>query len=350
MTTIREIAAACNVSTATVSNILNGKAKASKETIELVRKTAQRLNYTPNYIAKNLKLKTSNTIGVIVEDMTIFNSPDIIDGITEYCEEHKYQILLTNLRLFQKFGDFYYTKNNLGQLIDYELNELRSRQARAVIYVAPHVRDITPISSGLNLPVVMAYCTSPDPRIPSVLADDEDGFYRITKSVLQKGWTRPGLIAAKPGSYHTAERLKGFQRALLEAHLPFSEEFIYYGEWDRRTGCEGAAALTEKSADSILCMSDIIAGGVYDWCHGQNITPGKDIPVTGFDNRELSSYLYPPLTTVNLPLKQIGKKSCEIADRMIAEGQNNCTKTHSLKIQCQVVNRTSLQNKKKPCR
>ena len=75
MTTIREIAAACNVSTATVSNILNGKAKASKETIELVRKTAQRLNYTPNYIAKNLKLKTSNTIGVIAEDMTVFNSP-----------------------------------------------------------------------------------------------------------------------------------------------------------------------------------------------------------------------------------------------------------------------------------
>lgn len=342
MTTIREIAAACNVSTATVSNILNGKAKASKETIELVRKTAQRLNYTPNYIAKNLKLKTSNTIGVIAEDMTVFNSPDIIDGITEYCEEHKYQILLTNLRLFQKFGDFYYTKNNLGQLINYEINELRSRQARAIIYVAPHVRDIKTVSSGLNLPIVMAYCTSPDPGVPSVLADDEDGFYRITKSVLKRGFRHPGLIAGKPGSYHTAERLKGFRRALLEFHFPFSEKFVYYGEWDRRTGCEGAAALMGKSVDSILCMSDIIAGGVYDWCHDQNITPGKDIPVTGFDNRELSAYLYPPLTTVNLPLKQIGRKSCEVADRMIADGENHRLEKQYLKIKCKVVNRTSL--------
>ena len=85
-----------------------------------------------------------------------------------------------------------------------------------------------------------------------------------------------------------------------------------------------------------------LLGGVYDWCHDQNITPGKDIPVTGFDNRELSAYLYPPLTTVNLPLKQIGRKSCEVADHMIADGENHRLEKQYLKIKCKVVNRTSL--------
>ena len=63
------------------------------------------MNYTPNYVAKNLKTKNTRSIGVIAEDMTVFALPDIIDGITEYCEEEDYQILLVNLRLYKKFQD-----------------------------------------------------------------------------------------------------------------------------------------------------------------------------------------------------------------------------------------------------
>lgn len=59
------------------------------------------MNYMPNYVAKNLKARNTRSIGVIAEDMTIFSIPDIIDGITEYCEKVKYQILLTNLRLYK---------------------------------------------------------------------------------------------------------------------------------------------------------------------------------------------------------------------------------------------------------
>ena len=105
MATIKEIAKACNVSIATVSNILNGKPGASEATRSLVLKTVEKMDYTPNYVAKNLKMKNTRSIGVIAEDMTIFSIPDIIDGITEYCQEIDYQILLTNMRLFKKYND-----------------------------------------------------------------------------------------------------------------------------------------------------------------------------------------------------------------------------------------------------
>ena len=98
MATIKEIAKACGVSVATVSNILNKKPGASEATRNLVLKTAKEMNYMPNYVAKNLKARNTRSIGVIAEDMTIFSIPDIIDGITEYCEKVKYQILLTNLK------------------------------------------------------------------------------------------------------------------------------------------------------------------------------------------------------------------------------------------------------------
>ena len=98
MATIKEIAKACHVSVATVSNILNDKPGASENTREMVLKVAREMDYMPNYMAKNLKTKNSRSIGVIAEDMTIFSIPDIIDGITEYCEEVDYQILLTKLK------------------------------------------------------------------------------------------------------------------------------------------------------------------------------------------------------------------------------------------------------------
>ena len=112
MATIKEIAKACGVSVATVSNILNKKPGASEATRNLVLKTAKEMNYMPNYVAKNLKARNTRSIGVIAEDMTIFSIPDIIDGITEYCEKVKYQILLTNLRLYKKYNDYYYHRTD----------------------------------------------------------------------------------------------------------------------------------------------------------------------------------------------------------------------------------------------
>ena len=104
--TIKEIAKACNVSISTVSNILNGKNKASDEVKKLVLETAKEMNYVPNYMAKNLKQKNTKTIGIIAEDLTIFHTPSIIDGISEFMEEKGYTLLMGNMRLYQKYGNF----------------------------------------------------------------------------------------------------------------------------------------------------------------------------------------------------------------------------------------------------
>ena len=111
MATIKEIAKACNVSITTVSNILHNKPGASEETRKLILDKIEEMDYRPNYIAQNLKMKYTKTVGVIIEDMTVFTMPEIVDGITEYCEKENYQILLTNLRLYKKYQDVYYHNN-----------------------------------------------------------------------------------------------------------------------------------------------------------------------------------------------------------------------------------------------
>ena len=98
MATIKEIAKLCNVSIATVSNVLNGKPGASEETQRLILEAVEKLYYTPNAFAQRLKQKGSATIGIITEDLTAFNTPELVDGVHFACEQHGYEIILGNLR------------------------------------------------------------------------------------------------------------------------------------------------------------------------------------------------------------------------------------------------------------
>ena len=321
MVTIKEIAKACKVSTATVSNIMNGKGKASDATKELVLATARKMNYVPNAAAQNLKTKRTRSIGVIVEDMTIFSIPDIVDGITELCDEKKYQILLINLRLYKKYGDKYYPKTDFYEGVHDEIRKLMNKQVEAIIYVAAHERVLTCIPEDLPIPAVMAYGYTRSPRVPSVVVDDVDGSYRITKYLIESGHRNIGIITGKKDSIHSQARLLGVQKAFFEEHIPFDPENIRTGDWFRPTGYQNTDYLLSKGVSVIFCFNDLMAGGVYDRFLEKGLVPGRDVSVAGYDDREVSAYYNPPLTTVRLPLHDIGYKAGELIIDML-EGKN----------------------------
>lgn len=201
MVTIKEIAKECNVSVATVSNILNHKPGASDETRRIVMAKIKELNYKPNTVARNLKTKNTRTIGVIVEDMTIFSIPDIVDGITEHCEENNYQILLINLRLFKKYNDFYYHRDDYYDRVEQEIDKLIARQVEGVIYVAAHERVMKCIPEKLPVPAVMAYGYTQNKNIPSIVVNDEDGAHQIVKHLVDNGHRKIGIITGKTSGY-----------------------------------------------------------------------------------------------------------------------------------------------------
>jgi len=317
MSTIKEIAKACNVSIATVSNILNNKPGASKATRDYVLQKAKELNYTPNYVAKNLKSKNTRTIGVIAEDMTIFSIPDIIDGITKHCEEENYQILLMNLRLYQKFYDTYYHKRDYYGRVHEVIKDLMAKQVNGIIYVAAHERTIKCIPEDLSIPAVMAYGYTDNDQIPSIIVDDVHGAYKIVNYMIEKGHQRIGVITGKNDSMHMQDRLRGYQKALYDNKILYDPSIVCYGDWIRESGHEFTDKLLDKGVTAVFCMNDLIAGGVYDRISERGFTPGEDISIAGFDNRQLSSYYKPPLTTINLPLHDIGYCASEVIIKMI---------------------------------
>ena len=345
MVTIKEIAKECNVSVATVSNILNHKPGASDETRRIVMAKIKELNYKPNTVARNLKTKNTRTIGVIVEDMTIFSIPDIVDGITEHCEENNFQILLINLRLFKKYNDFYYHRDDYYDRVEQEIDKLIARQVEGVIYVTAHERVMKCILEKLPVPAVMAYGYTQNKNIPSIVVNDEDGAHQIVKHLVDNGHRKIGIITGKPDSIHTQERLLGMQRAFYENQILYNPESVYYGDWTRQSGYNGTDQLLEQGVTAICCMNDLMAGGVYDRMEERGMLPGKEVSVTGYDNRELSGYYKPPLTTISLPLHDIGYTASEVIMRMVEEKELK-EPDGIYRVGCHMLERSSVRNLK----
>lgn len=317
MPTIKEIAKASGVSVATVSNIINEKGKVSEETRIRVQKIIEEMNYTPNSVAKNLKTKNSRCIGVIAEDMTVFALPDIIDGITEYCEKEDYQILLVNLRLYKKFEDTYYRSDRYGDIVQREIQKLVAKQVEGIIYVAAHERLINVFPEQLPVPMVVAYGYTSHRGIPSVMVSDEQGARELVKYLISMGHRRIGVIAGKKYSMHTRSRLEGYQRALFE-----------------------------ENVTAIFCMNDFMAGGAYDRLDERKLKVGRDIAVAGYDNREMAGYEKPPLTTMGLPLHDIGYRASEIILDMLKKEEKNTEEADIYYVDCKPYIRQSVNQLK----
>lgn len=317
MASIKEIAKACGVSISTVSNILNEKPGASEATTQLVQETAKRLNYRPNYDAKNLAQRNKRTVGVITEDLTVFTSPEIVDGINQFCEEQQYQIVLGNLRLHKKYQNEYYFNEEYAGDVRNEFEEMLAKQVIGIIYIGGHERKINPVPSDFTVPVVTAFGFTDKENIPAVVVGDEKAGYDAANYLLDKGDNRIGVIAGPETSFHMQARIKGFQKALYEKKIFYNPADVVCGDWERESGYTAAKELTQRGITSIFSMNDMMAGGAYQYFQDVGLTVGKDVSLLGFDNRDFCTWFSPCLSTMCLPLHDIGYKAAEVLLNMI---------------------------------
>lgn len=322
MVTLKEIAEKCNVSVTTVSNILNGKARAGEETKKRVLEVVKEMGYQPNYIAQGLRNSKTRTIGIIAEDIAQFTTPGIIEGIMEYCEGKGYRTVVQNLRLYARWKDKWYNNDDAyHSILDPALQELLSLKVDGVIYIAGHARVVQAFPSKFSLPAVMAYAYSDSPDIPTIGIDDEKSAYELVKHLLDMGHRRIGIIGGISSNIHTQKRLLGYQKALFDAKVLYEPGLVRYGDFERETGYEEAKTLIEAGVSAIFCMTDRSAGGVYDYLEEIGMVVGKDISVVGFDDQDIAAYFRPGLTTTRLPLQEVGYNSAEMLLTMIEESQ-----------------------------
>jgi Transcriptional regulators len=336
---MKDIAKIANVSVATVSKVLNGLGGISQETTEQILSIAKDLNYRPNLYARNLKTRQSRTIGIITEDMTVFNAPPIIDGIGACCEKRGYHNLLENLRLIRIGVDPLLDVNDHSLTVNDAVDFMMSMQVDGLIYLSCHSHKVLHLPCIRDTHFVCTYCSCTDPNVPSILYDDKKAGYDVAKFLLNEGHTSIGVITGPATSNHTIKRITGFQEALFDFGKPYNPKLTVAGDWSRDSGYIKAEQLIKAGVTAIFSQNDIMAMGVMDYCTQQGITVGKDISLIGFDNREISTVSRPALSTVELPLFEIGHRSASILIDMI-EGLPNI-ETGEIMLECSIIERES---------
>ncbi len=339
MANMKDIASRAGVSVATVSKVMNGTGNISEETARKIMDIASELNYRPNLYAINLKKGNSRTIGILAEDLTVFNTPPVIDGIGAFCEEHGYRYLLENLRINRLGIDPDLDKDKYNQLKDNAISHLESMQVDGIIYVGCHSHRIIPSGLDNHLPFVCAYCISSSLAIPSILYDDEHSSYDAVTLLIKKGHKKIGTVTGKNGSAHTRWRLTGYQEALYDNNIPYNPKLCIKGDWTRDSGYAAAKTLIKNKVTAIFSQNDEMAMGIMDACSEAGIQVGSDLALIGFDNRELSAVCRPQLSTIEPPLYDIGYKA---AESLIAHIENAPDVLRGeIRLPCKIIERAS---------
>ena len=308
---IKEIAEQAGVSVATVSYVLNNTGNVSEKTRARVMKIVKDSGYVPNRIAKGLRVNRTNTIGVLVEDITSFQTPRIINGVNTYMEDQGYHILLSDLGMLKKTGREHERIKECYHDIEDSLRLFESAQVDGIIYVSLHDRDVSNLIKNIEKPLVYTYCYDESHEHQCVTYDNIDIVKEAIQYLISCHHRDIGIIWGERSSKPAQKRFRSFLECMKDNEISVHEEWFYDGDWEYDSGISAYCQYcrTEKKPTAVFAMNDLMAMGFMNAALQDGKKLPQDISVIGFDNRESSRYFRPGLTTIDLPLEEMGYES-----------------------------------------
>lgn len=308
---MKEIAKKAGVSVATVSYVLNGTGNVSQKKRDEIMKIVGDEGYAPNRIAKSLRTKKSNTIGIMVEDITAFQTPRIINGINDYAEEHGYTVILNDMGLLKRVGKDFDSVSKYQDIIEKGFHLFERAQVDGIIYVAMHDRDVSSLLNDVTVPFVLAYCYDISMKCYYVTYDNRSISKKVVQYLIDHNHTDIGLICGEESSKPAHQRFEGYKQALEENKISINNDFIFPGDWEFESGkmaYERYKKLISKPT-AIFAMNDLMAIGFIDAALDDGVNIPEDVSIIGFDNQQVCRYTRPRLTTVDLPLEAMGDEA-----------------------------------------
>lgn len=306
MVSLKDIASACGVSTATVSKALNGQADVGEDTRERIKKKAQEMGYLPNVAARMLKTNRSHNIGVLYSDdagtgLTHEYFSGVLNGFKDGAEALGYDITFINTGL----------RDHRTYL---EHCRYRNFDGVAIVCANYNEPDVQELMNS-DLPVVTIdyvhqNCTA-------VSSNNVQGMTALMEYIVEKGHKEIAYIHGQDYSYVTKERLAAFYRVMESHNLPVREEFLMeavYLDAKSVAQCTRTLLGMRHRPTCIVYPDDVSLVGGFNVINEAGLSIPHDISIAGYDGSLISQLIRPKLTTIQQDTDQIGK---EAAKRLI---------------------------------
>jgi LacI family transcriptional regulator len=209
-----------------------------------------------------------------------------------------------------------------------------------VIYGTILARQVQIPPALADRKIVLVNCYDELREYHSILPADLLGGRTATEHLLLAGRKRIGFINGQQGVDAARDRLRGYKQALASNDIAFDPALVRPGNWQPSTGYEMTCALMalDNPPDAIFCANDMMAVGCFDALRHLGIRVPEDVAVIGFDDREIAQYMHPPLSTLVLPLYEMGRTAAELL-LDISGGLD--TAPSRTKVECELVVRAS---------
>lgn len=307
--TIKELARMALVSPAAVSRYLNG-GSLSEEKSQRIRAAIEATGYHPDSVARTLRTKTTNLVGLIVPKTDSDAVTEVTAGVASALAEHNYLSLLAD------------TANSHTQELAY-LNLFQKRQVAGIIFMASVMTpELEKVLQSTSVPIVVT--GQKFRQVPCVYHDDQGAAYELTGLMLKKGRRRLAFIGVTEDDEAVGvNRRRGVELAMAEHGLDPAALLVETGSFRVENGLEAMERLLERcpEVDGVICATDRIAVGAMDVLrrHGRRVP--EDVSITGMDDSWASSYMTPPLTTARFYYRTSGENAAALLVDMIQRGK-----------------------------
>ena len=301
MPTVHDVAKRAGVAPITVSRVINNSGYISDATRERVETVIKEIGYVPNTLARGLRSKRTNTMALIVTDITNPYFTLMARGVEDIAGDSNYTVIYCNTDESETKEEKY-------------ANILAQRQVDGVLLVPAGGNDRTIKffeSNGISVVVL-------DRRIPGVetdfvCSDSVDGAKLLVKLLIRLGHKRIAIITGTKSVSTSVDRVTGYKQALKEAGLS-DNELVYYGEFNQQSGYDltKQAMMQSPKPTAIFGANNFILIGIIKALHDLKFNVPEDVSVVGFDDLPESMLVTPFLTVATQPAYEMGRLATEL--------------------------------------
>ena len=300
---LRDIALSLGLSVSTVSRAISGNGRVSNATKQRVLAAVKQVSYTPNDVARSLRMRDAKNIGIIVTDITNSFFSSVIKGAQIVSRQKGYSILLSN------------SDENL--LFEEEALQLMLEKQISGLILASVGSDRKKIAHYLMLNVPIVFIDNVpeiDGSFDSVSVDNYKASYELTNKLILRGYRDIGIVTGPVNQSSGWQRMKGYENALLVNGLPLKPEWIREGDFKMKSGqqCLEDILKLPHRPNAMILGNNYMAYGAINAIKQVGLKIPHDMAVASFDVDDFTSLMSPSITTMNQPAEEIGQKAADI--------------------------------------